>query len=533
MTWEEDHHGACHLERDGAGRNQPPGAAGRQRVLPAGRHPPGIPGQDEGVVAVPVEGSGPLLHGGGRRPGEQERRLVLPAPQPARPQDQKPCGVLGRGPGRAQGGARGPGGRDTAAAGARGHVAGSGGLTVADGYDLVVIGGGAAGLGAARAAAATGARTLMVSAGEIGGECTFTGCVPSKTLIQAAARGAAFSAAMTAVRQAVAAIAATETAEALAAEGIEVVRGRAAFTSPRELSVAGRVIRARRFVIATGSQPAIPPVPGLAEARYLTNETVFDLTEQPARLAVLGGGAVGCELAQAFARLGSQVTVIEAAARLLPAADPAASQVIEEVFRAVGISLRTAVAAATVQQKDNGITLVLASGERLGADRLLVATGRRPVTGQLGLEAAGVRLDDRGYIATDRHLATTARGIYAAGDVTGRMPFTHTAFAMGRIAARNALRRRWSPPGAFDTSAIPWVVFTDPEVAQVGLIEAQAAAHRGARVAYLPMREADRAVTAGRTDGFVKIIAGPRRALGNTGGGRVLGATAVAARAGE
>ena len=404
---------------------------------------------------------------------------------------------------------------------------------MADGYDLVVIGGGAAGLGAARAAAATGARTLMVSAGEIGGECTFTGCVPSKTLIQAAARGAAFSAAMTAVRQAVAAIAATETAEALAAEGIEVVRGRAAFTSPRELSVAGRVIRARRFVIATGSQPAIPPVPGLAEARYLTNETVFDLTEQPARLAVLGGGAVGCELAQAFARLGSQVTVIEAAARLLPAADPAASQVIEEVFRAGGISLRTAVAAATVQQKDNGIALVLVSGERLGADRLLVATGRRPVTGQLGLEAAGVRLDDRGYIATDRHLATTARGIYAAGDVTGRMPFTHAAFAMGRIAARNALRRRWSPRGAFDTSAIPWVVFTDPEVAQVGLIEAQAAAHRGARVAYLPMREADRAVTAGRTDGFVKIIAGPRRALGNTGGGRVLGATAVAARAGE
>jgi pyruvate/2-oxoglutarate dehydrogenase complex dihydrolipoamide dehydrogenase (E3) component len=405
---------------------------------------------------------------------------------------------------------------------------------VADGYDLVVIGGGAAGLGAARAAAATGARTLMVSAGEIGGECTFTGCVPSKALIQAAARGAAFSAAMTAVRQAVAAIATTETAEALAAEGIEVVRGRAAFTSPRELSMAGRVLRARRFVIATGSQPAIPPVPGLAEARYLTNEIVFDLTELPARLAVLGGGAVGCELAQAFARLGSQVTIIEAAARLLPAADPAASQVIEEVFRAGGISLRTAVAAASVQQKDNGISLVLASGEKLGADRLLVPTTRRPVTGQLGLEAAGVRLDDRGYIATGRHLATTAPGIYAAGDVTGRMPFTHAADAMGRLAARNALRRHWSPPATFATPAIPWVVFTDPEVAQVGLTEAQAAAaHAGARVAYLPASEADRAITAGRTQGFVKIIAGRRRVLGTAGGGRVLGATIVAARAGE
>jgi pyruvate/2-oxoglutarate dehydrogenase complex dihydrolipoamide dehydrogenase (E3) component len=404
---------------------------------------------------------------------------------------------------------------------------------VADGYDLVVIGGGAAGLGAARAAAATGARTLLVSAGEIGGECTFTGCVPSKTLIEAAARGAAFPGAMTAVRQAVATIATTETAEALAAGGIEVVRGHAVFTSPGELSMAGRVLRARRFVIATGSQPAIPPVPGLAEARYLTNETVFDLTELPARLAVLGGGAVGCELAQAFARLGSQVIIAEAAPRLLPAADPAASQVIEEVFRAGGISLRTGVAAASVQQNDNGIALVLASGEKLGADRLLVATGRRPVTGHLGLEAAGVRLDDRGCIATDRHLATTARGIYAAGDVTGRMPFTHAAFAMGRLAARNALGRAWSPPGVFDTTAIGWVVFTDPEVAQVGLTEAQAAAHRGARVAYLPMREADRAVTAGRTEGFVKIIAGPRRVLGNTGGGRVLGATVVAARAGE
>jgi pyruvate/2-oxoglutarate dehydrogenase complex dihydrolipoamide dehydrogenase (E3) component len=400
-------------------------------------------------------------------------------------------------------------------------------------YDLVVIGGGAAGLGAARAAAATGARTLLVFAGEIGGECTFTGCVPSKTLIQAAARGAAFPAAMTAVRQAVATIAATETAEVLAAGGIDVVRGHAVFTAPHQLSVAGRLLRALRFVIATGSQPAIPPVPGLAEARHLTSETVFDLTELPARLAVLGGGPVGCELAQAFARLGSQVTLIEAAPRLLPSADPEASQVIDGVFRAEGISLRTGVAAASVQQKDNEITLVLASGEKLAADRLLVATGRRPVTGDLGLEAAGVHLDDRGYIATGRHLATTARGIYAAGDVTGRMPFTHAAFAMGRLAACNALRRRWSPPGTFDISAIPSVVFTDPEVAQVGLTEAQAAAHRGARVAYLPMREADRAVTAGRTEGFIKIIAAPRRVLGNTGGGRVLGATIVAARAGE
>jgi pyruvate/2-oxoglutarate dehydrogenase complex dihydrolipoamide dehydrogenase (E3) component len=402
-------------------------------------------------------------------------------------------------------------------------------------HDLVVIGGGTAGLGAALAGAAAGARTLLVSEGEIGGECTFTGCVPSKTLIEAAARGATFPVAIGAVRRAVAAIAEVVAAEVRAAEGIEVRRGRAVFVSPGEISVDGRVLRARRFIIATGSWPAVPPVPGLAEADYLTNETVFGLDELPGRLTVLGGGAVGCELAQAFARLGSQVALIEAAPRLLPTADPAASQVVEGVFRAEGISVRTGIAVASVKHTEDGVTLCLASGEEEAAgDQLLVATGRDPVTGQLGVEAAGVSLDDRGYVVTDRHLATTAPGIYAAGDVTGRMAFTHAAHAMGRLAARNALRRRWSPPGAFATTAIPWVVFTDPEVAQVGLTEAQAAtAHAGARVAFLPISEVDRAVTAGRTEGFVKIIAGRRRVLGAAGGGRVLGATMVAARAGE
>jgi pyruvate/2-oxoglutarate dehydrogenase complex dihydrolipoamide dehydrogenase (E3) component len=372
-----------------------------------------------------------------------------------------------------------------------------------------------------------------VADGEIGGECTFTGCVPSKTLIEAAARGTAFPAAMAAVRHAVAAIAATETPEALAREGIEVLRGRAVFTSPREVSIGGRPLRARAFVVATGSQPPDPPVPGLAEAGYLTNETIFGLSELPKRLAVLGGGPVGCELAQAFARFGSQVTVIEAAARLLPTADPEASQVVAEVFGTEGITMRIGAAAATVTRNEKKVVLVLASGEGITADRLLVATGRHPVTGDLGLEAARVQVDQRGYIVTDRHLATTARGIYAAGDVTGRMPFTHAAFAMGRLAASNALRRPWSPPGTFRTAAIPWVVFTDPEVAQVGLTEAEAATQAGARVAWLPVREADRAVTAGRTEGFVKIIAGRRRVLGSAGGGRILGATIVAARAGE
>jgi pyruvate/2-oxoglutarate dehydrogenase complex dihydrolipoamide dehydrogenase (E3) component len=402
-------------------------------------------------------------------------------------------------------------------------------------YDLIVIGGGAAGLAAAQAGAAARARTLLISEGELGGECTFTGCVPSKTLIEAAARGASFDGAMSAVREAVAAIAATETADVLSRRGIDVVRGHAAFTSAREVTVDGRALRARGFVLATGSRPAVLPLPGLAELPYLTNENVFELAALPASLAILGGGAVGCELAQAFRRLGSQVTVIEAAPRLLPAADPAASKLIGEVLTAEGVSVRTGTPAVKIENMPNGprCVLHLRDSAPVAAERVLVAAGRTPVTAGLGLENAGVSIDARGRLVTDRHLATTAPGVYAAGDVTGLMPFTHAAYAMGRLAARNALRKRWSPAGSFSTAAIPWVVFTDPEVAQVGITGDQAAAVRGARVAYLPMREVDRAVTAGRTDGFVTIIAGPRRATGNLGGGRVLGATIAASRAGE
>jgi pyruvate/2-oxoglutarate dehydrogenase complex dihydrolipoamide dehydrogenase (E3) component len=402
-------------------------------------------------------------------------------------------------------------------------------------YDLIVIGGGAAGLAAALAGAAARARTLLVAEGQLGGECTFTGCVPSKTLIEAAARGASFTEAAAAVREAVAAVAATETAEVLARRGIEVVRGRAAFTSPREVTVDGRVLRARGFVVATGSRPAVPPVIGLAEVPYLTNENVFGLTGLPSSLAILGGGPVGCELAQAFARLGSQVTLVEAAPRLLPAADPAAAAVIGEAFAAEGITVRTGSPVQTVTsiQNGSGCLLQLHDSTQVAAERLLVAAGRAPVTDGLGLADAGVRLNDRGAIAVNGALATTASGVYAAGDVTGLMPFTHAAYAMGRIAARNALRKH-RPAERFSTAGIPWAVFTDPEVAQAGLTEQQAAASvPGARVACLPMSEVDRAVTAGRTEGFIKIIAGPRRLTRSLGGGRVLGATIVAPRAGD
>ncbi|MQA85746.1 MAG: FAD-binding protein [Streptosporangiales bacterium] len=401
-------------------------------------------------------------------------------------------------------------------------------------FDLIVIGEGAAGLGAARAAAGRGARTLLVSEGEIGGECTFTGCVPSKTLIEAAEHGVPFEAAMRDVRAAVARVAAAEDAPALRREGIEVARGAAMFISPREIRVEGRRMRGGRYVIATGTRPALPQLPGLVDVPYLTNENVFDLAEAPGLLAVLGGGAVGCELAQAFARFGTRVTIVEARDWLLPAEDPEAGDVIQKVFAAEGVSVRTGATVERVEPCGAGVRMVV-SGNAGGADseRLLVAAGRSPVTERLGLHAAGVRTDEAGFVVTDAHMATTAPGIYAAGD---RCPFTHAAHAMGRIAARNALRGRGSRAARFDAAAIPRVTFTDPEVAHVGLTHPEAVDAPDAervRLAYLPMSELDRAIAAGRTEGFVKLIAARRRLLGTVGGGRLLGATVVAHRAGE
>ena len=397
-------------------------------------------------------------------------------------------------------------------------------------HDLIVIGGGAAGLGAARAGVAAGARVLMVTGDPPGGDCTFTGCVPSKALIEAAARGLSYADAAQRVHTAVSAIAATEDEATLRAEGIAVLRGRARFTAPGRIEVDGHQLAAPRFVLATGATAAIPRVPGLDAVRYLTNENVFDQPDLPRSLTVLGGGAIGCELAQAFARLGSHVTIVDAGDRLLPAEEPSASQVIADVFHREGIRLKLGVRVTRADTMDGGETrLSLSDGIAVTAQRLLVASGRKPTTDGLDLDRAGVTVDDRGHVRTDDRLATTAAGIYAAGDVTGRMPFTHAAFAMGRLAAGNALSRRQR---RYDASTTPWVTFTDPEVARVGLIEAEAAV-RGGRVAHLPMAEMDRAIAAHATDGFIQLIAGPRRLLRGLGGGRILGATIVAARAGE
>jgi pyruvate/2-oxoglutarate dehydrogenase complex dihydrolipoamide dehydrogenase (E3) component len=400
-------------------------------------------------------------------------------------------------------------------------------------YDLIAVGGGAGGISAARTAAGRGAGTLLVQAGPIGGECTFTGCVPSKALIAAAAGGRTFDEAMRSVRRSIDTIAATQRDDVFAKDGIDVVHGSARFRSPTELEVDGRRFDARRFVLATGTHPAIPPIDGLDQVNYLTNETVFDLATQPGSLAVLGGGPVGCELAQAFSRLGTVVTIIEASDRVLPKEEPEASAAIGEVFAAEAIAVMAGakIVRAEARHSNGAVRLHLADGSTVDADRLLVAVGRSASTEGVGLESAGVA-SHGGFVVTDDRLATSVSGIWAAGDVTGRLEFTHAADEMGRIAAGNALSPRWRHR-RFDPSAIPWVTYTDPEVAHVGLTETEAAEAGRARVAFLPMAEVDRAIVSAQTAGFVKLIAGPRPILRSIGGGRILGASIVASRAGE
>lgn len=397
-------------------------------------------------------------------------------------------------------------------------------------YDLAVIGGGAAGLAAAREARRRDVSVLLVTEGPPGGECTFTGCVPSKTLIAAAARGEPFGPAMKLVHEAVEQIARTEDEGVLRAEGIEVLRGRAEFRSRDEIQVDRQIISARRFVIATGARPGRPPVEGLDRVPYLTNENVFDLTELPPSLAILGGGPVGCELAQAFARFGSKVTLIERDDRLLATEEPEVSGLLIDAFVRDGIDVRTGVSVTRVEGTGGAVRLQLDAGDAVESAALLVATGQEPAVEGLGLEAAGIGVTSSGFVATDDSLATHTKGIWAAGDVTGRSPFTHAADEMGRIAAANAFgraRRR------FDVRAMPVVVFTDPEIARVGCTTAELDSVAGPRVAFRAMADVDRAVTEGKTEGFVKLIGGKRRFLGNMGGGRLVGATIVCARAGE
>jgi pyruvate/2-oxoglutarate dehydrogenase complex dihydrolipoamide dehydrogenase (E3) component len=403
-------------------------------------------------------------------------------------------------------------------------------------YDVIIIGGGSGGLVAAQEARRRGATTLIVQKGRIGGDCTFTGCVPSKTLLAATASGADFDTAMRRVHDTIEHIARTEDAAALARDGIDVVDGFARFVSPTEIEVDGRRLRSRRFVVATGARPVVPPIPGLRDLAPLTSDDLFGVTSRPESLVILGGGPIGCEMAQAWARLGTDVTLVEGLERVLPREEPEASAAVTRALTAAGVHVVAGSPVASAgRSADGDVELVLDDGRVIVAEQILVAVGRAPSGRGFGLEEIGVELDERGAVIVDAGMATNVDGVWAVGDVTGGLQFTHAAGRMGWVAASNALSKLGRIRAfRFDTTAVPWATFTTPEVGRVGLTEAEAAERfPSARVAHQDLCHVDRAVTAGLTDGFVKLIAAPRRGIGHLGGGRLVGATVVAPTGGE
>jgi pyruvate/2-oxoglutarate dehydrogenase complex dihydrolipoamide dehydrogenase (E3) component len=408
-------------------------------------------------------------------------------------------------------------------------------------YDLAVIGGGTAGLVSSRTAAGLGARVVLIERERPGGDCLWTGCVPSKALIAAAdlahrIRTAAavgleprepdidFARVMAHVHGAQATIEPDDSADSLRRDGVDVIQGSARFDGPGRIDVDGTTVPYRTALIATGSRPVTPNLDGLAAADPLTNETVWDLRERPDRLAILGGGPIGCELGQAFQRLGSQVTLVQRRGYLLPKEEPRARELIAERLRSDGVDLR--LGTKPVRVEDARALVVSADGheERIEFDRILVAAGRRPETDGLGLETVGVELDDRGGVKVDDRLATTGRHIYAAGDAVSALPFTHVAAYHGRTVVANALfhtRTRVS------YESVPWSTFTDPEVGRVGMTEEQAREQFGEDAVAVTHDYAhnDRAITAGETVGFAKLV--------GDGKGRLVGATVAAPHGGE
>lgn len=412
-------------------------------------------------------------------------------------------------------------------------------------YDLVVLGAGATGLAAARTARKAGRRVALVEADRPGGDCTHYGCVPSKSLLESARRVAAarsgpaygftatvevdFAAVMDRIARVIADIERDESPQLLAREGIDLLTGRGRFTGEHSIDVDGRTVTAERFVLASGSRAAIPPIPGLADVPHLDNTTVFGLRDQPGHLLVLGGGPIGVELAQAFRRLGSAVTVVEAVPTILVREEPEAAQAVTAVLEREGVTVRTGV---KVERVSSGPTLHLSDGSTIAGTHLLVAVGRQPATQDLGLDRLGVQVDDRGRVLTDRHLKA-GPATWAAGDCTSLLQFTHVGDDQGRLAAGNAFAaplraRSWSD------RVVPWVTFTEPEVAHVGLTEAQAVERYGDRVlvSTVPDSRNDRARTAGETDGLTKLV-GLKARVGGIVLGKLVGMTVVGPMAGE
>lgn len=419
-------------------------------------------------------------------------------------------------------------------------------------YNLVVIGGGTAGLITAAVGAGLGARVALIERHYLGGDCLNVGCVPSKGLIRASrmvaeARRAArelglpladdanadFGRVMDRVRRVRATISADDSARRYRDElGVDVFLGDAVFRDRRSVEVEGQSLEFKSAVIATGARAAALPIPGLAEAGYLTNETLFNLTERPARLAVIGAGPIGCEMAQALRRLGSDVVVLHADDHILPREDRDAAGIVEERFRAEGIRLVHACEIRGVSSRPGEKVLEVwkpgGGTEEVVVDEILVGVGRAPNVDGLGLEAAGVAFDERTGVQVDDTLQTSNPSIFAAGDVCMSWKFTHAADAAAKIVVQNALfsvgkigRKKMSD------LVMPWCTYTDPEIAHVGMYERDAEkAGIAVDTFHVPLCEVNRAVTDGEDEGFVKVHT-------KKGTDEIVGATIVAAHAGE
>jgi pyruvate/2-oxoglutarate dehydrogenase complex dihydrolipoamide dehydrogenase (E3) component len=413
-----------------------------------------------------------------------------------------------------------------------------------DRYHLVVIGAGTAGLVTAAGAAGLGAKVALIEKHLMGGDCLNVGCVPSKTLIRssralaeaaAAARlgirisgaQADFPAVMERVRRIRAGISPHDSARRFKELGVDVFLGEARFLDADHVEVGGKKLRFKKAVIASGARAAVPPIEGLAGSGYLTNETVFNLTELPARLAVIGGGPIGCELAQVFRRLGSEVTVFHTQEHLLEKEDEDAARVVQERFLSEGVKivLNTRISKVSL---DGGAKVIHyeSSGQNgaFSADAVLVAAGRAPNVGGLNLESVGVDYDPRSGVKVDDHLRTSNPRIFAAGDVCMPLKFTHAADFAARTVIQNAL---FFGSKKLSALTVPWCTYTDPEIARVGLSESEAKERGVAVDLYLrPFKQVDRAVTDGEEEGFVKILTAK-------GSDRIVGATVVSRHAGD
>ncbi|MEI5679920.1 MULTISPECIES: dihydrolipoyl dehydrogenase family protein [unclassified Mesorhizobium] len=408
--------------------------------------------------------------------------------------------------------------------------------------DICVIGAGSGGLSVAAAAAAFGVHVVLIEKGKMGGDCLNYGCVPSKALIAAAKQahamrgGAKFGIAPTEpeidfeavhrhIHEVIASIAPNDSVGRFAALGVHVIQAEARFRDARTVIAGDAEIRARRFVVATGSSPLIPQIPGLDSISYLTNETVFDLTQRPAHLVILGGGPIGMELAQAYRRLGSDVTVIEAE-RALGKEDPEISAIALAQIRAEGVDIREGAKLARVESLgEDGVRLFLetaAGAKKIDGPHLLLAAGRSANVSGLDLDKAGILFDQKG-IKVDDTLRSSNRRVYAVGDVAGSLQFTHVANYHAGLVIR-ALLFRLSARENLDI--IPRVTFTDPEIAHVGLSEAEAAKkQKTIRVLRWPYAENDRAQAERKTHGHIKLVTDAR--------GKILGVSIVGSGAGE